>query len=141
MLTTEVTTEMIAECKQIFEAHRSVMRPNRKTGREIDKYFRNKYRYQAFDDMKFKKVVEQNITENEFSRNKLPEGVSPVIKSYRNDDVFVGIDLSSGEFHIESDDINKVIPIWNDLFVYRGLDEADLKNFFLVAEYVKLTQN
>lgn len=141
MLTTEVTTEMIAEWKQIFEMHHAVMRPNRKTGKEIDKYFRDKYRYQVFDDMRFKKIVEQNITENEFSRNKLPEGISPIIKSYCNDDVLVGIDLSSGEFHIESEDINKVIPIWNDLFVYRGLDEADLKNFSLVAEYVKLTQN
>lgn len=28
-----------------------------------------------------------------------------------------------------------------DLFVYRGLDEEDLKNYFLVAEYIKLTRN
>jgi len=54
---------------------------------------------------------------------------------------FIGIDLSTGEFHIESENIEEVMPLHDDLFVYRGLDEEDLKNIFLVAEYVKLTQN
>lgn len=33
------------------------------------------------------------------------------------------------------------MPLHDDLFVYRGLDEEDLKNIFLVAEYVKFMQN
>ena len=33
------------------------------------------------------------------------------------------------------------MPLHDDLFVYGGLDEEYLKNIFLVAEYVKLTQN
>lgn len=39
-----------------------------------------------------------------------------------------------------SEDINKSIEIYDNLFIYRGLDEEDLKNYFLVAEYIKLTQ-
>lgn len=140
MLTTKPTPKMIAEWKQLFETHHAGMHPNRKTGTEVDAYFRGKYPYQIFCNSTFRKVVEANITENEHSRNKLPCGIAPVIKCYSIDDVTIGIDLSSGEFHIESEDISKVIPIYDDLFVYRGLDEDDLHNYFLVAEYIKLTQ-
>lgn len=52
----------------------------------------------------------------------------------------MGIDLTTGEFHVESENIEKVIQIYDDLFAYRGLDAADLKNYFLVAEYIKLKQ-
>lgn len=141
MLTTEATSEMIAEWKRIFATNHAAMHPNRKTGLEVDAYFREKYSYQIFDNSKFRKVVELNIMETEFRRNKLPKGILPNIKSYCIDDVFVGIDLASGEFHIESEDINKVIPIYDDLFVYRGLDQDDLQNFFLVAEYIKLAKS
>lgn len=41
---------------------------------------------------------------------------------------------------MESEDIQKIVSIYDDLFVYRGLDEEDLNNYFLVAEYIKLTQ-
>ena len=73
------------------------------------------------------------------SRKKLPEGKTPEIRAYVTGDVKVGIDLVSGEIHIESEDIMKVVYLYDDLFVYSGLDEDDLDNPFLVAEYVKLT--
>lgn len=140
MLTDEATPEMIAEWKQLFENHHADMHSNRKNGTEVDAYFRRKYPYHVFDSEKFCKVVELNITKNDSLREKLPEGYLPDIRSYSVDGVLVGIDLTSGEFHIESEDIEKVIPIHDDLFVYRGLDNEDLKNFFLVAQYVKLTE-
>lgn len=139
MITTETTPEMVAAWKKIFETHHDDMQPNRKTGTEVDAYFRKKYAFHQFDSNEFRKIVEFNIMENEYSRKKLPEGISPKINSYCKDDVLVGIDLISGEFHIECDDINKVISLYDDLFVYRGLDKEDLKNFFLVVEYVNLT--
>ena len=99
------------------------------------------YARQVFNDAAFQEIVALNITENAFSRNKLPKGVLPNIKSYKTGNALVGIDLSTGEFHIESENIEEVMPLHDDLFVYRGLDEEDLKNIFLVAEYVKLMQN
>ena len=141
MLTVEPTTEMIAEWKRVFEAHHSAMKPNRKDGAEVDRYFRGKYAHQVFDDAAFKELVSFNITENEFSRNKLPEGVCPSIQSYKIGNALVGIDLITGEFFVVSENIEDVVPIHDDLFAFRGLDEEDLKNFFLVAEYVELTQN
>ena len=140
MITLEVTQEMIEEWKRIFDLHHSELSPNRKTGIEVDDYFRNKYTYQIFDSEEFKKVVELNIMENEHSRSKLSEGMRPDIHTYHVGDVLVGIDTISGEFCVECEDIKKAIPIYDDLFVYRGLDENDLKNYVLVAEYVKLTQ-
>ncbi len=139
MLTVKPTAEMLAEWKRIFEAHHAAMKPNRKTGTEVDQYFRNKYAHQVFNDAAFQEIVALNITENAFSRNKLPKGVLPNIKSYKTGNALVGIDLSTGEFHIESENIEEVMPLHDDLFVYRGLDEEDLKNIFLVAEYVKLS--
>lgn len=89
-----------------------------------------------FTNSDFIEIVEANILENGF----LPEGACPDIRSYRMGDILVGIDLSSGEFHIEAEDIDRVIPVYDDLFVYRGLGKNDLNNFVLVAEYVRLTR-
>lgn len=141
MLTEEIRPELIKDYKRIFETYHSSMLPNRKTGREVDRYFRNRYPYQVYENEDFKNIVESNIIENEHSRNKLQNGIKPVIKSYIVDNVLIGIDFVSGEFHVESKDMNKSIPIYDDLFVYRGLDEEDLGNYFLVAEYIKLTHN
>lgn len=141
MLTVEPTLEMLAEWKRIFEEHHTELKPNRKSGAEVNQYFRRKYLHQIFNDAAFQKAVVLNITRNEFSRNKLPKGVLPNIQSYKTGNVLVGIDLCTGEFHVESENIKEVVPIHDDLFVYRGLDEDDLENIFLVAEYVKLTHN
>lgn len=141
MLTTEPTAEMISQWKHIFEIYHSSLIPNRKTGWELDRYFRQKYTYQLCNHAAFREAALLNITENNYFRSKLPENTLPNIQSYQTGNVLVAIDLYTGEFHIESESIEEVIPIHDDLFVYRGLDEDDLKNFFLVAEYVTLSQN
>ena len=140
MLTTEPTSEMIEEWKRIFEMYHSALSPNRKSGNEVDKYFREQYSYQLFENAEFQKVASLNITENDFFNSKLPEDTLPNIRSYKTGNVLVAIDLCTGEFHMEGENIEKGILIHDDLFVYRGLDEEDLKNFFLVAEYVNLSQ-
>jgi hypothetical protein len=131
---------MIEEWKRIYDAHHSDLRPNRKTGKEVDRYFREKYPCQPLEHPEFRRMVALSIMENDFSKDKLPAGTFPDVQSYQTGNVLVGIDLSTGEFHVESEDIEDVIPVYDDLFVYRGLDADDLKNFFLVAEYVKLTR-
>ncbi len=140
MLTREPTSEMIAEWKRTFELHRNTLKPNRKLGYEIDRYFREKYQYKLLDNAQIKKVVFLNIMENEHLKSKLPKNTLPNIQCYQSGNVVIGIDLCSGEFHLEGEDVEEVRPIYDDLFVYRGLDEEDLKNFFLVAEYVKLSK-
>lgn len=140
MLTVEPTPEMTAEWKRVFEAHHAAMQPNRKSGAEVDAYFRAHYPWKPYNSADFCEMAAAEILENDYLRGKLREGTAPEIHSYMADGVLVGIDVNSGEFHIESEEIDKVIPIHDDLFVFRGLDEEDLNNFFLVAEYVKLTK-
>ena len=79
--------------------------------------------------------------ENAHPNDKLQDGTRPDIRCYRTGNALVGIDLVSGAFHVEAVDMAEAIPVYNDLFVFRGLSEDDLKNFVLVAEYVRLTQN
>lgn len=141
MILSELTPEEIAEMKRVYEAHRPLLSPNRKSGAEVDAYFRNSYPYQPLDDYAFQAVAAANIMENEHFCTKLQDGAQPDIRCYRTRDVLVGIDLVSGEFHVEAADMAAAIPVYNDLFVFRGLDETDLTNFVLASEYVRLTQN
>ena len=110
MLTTEPTAEMIAEWKRIFEKYHSSLTPDRKTGEEVDKYFRGKYPCTASDNEEFREAVYFNITENEYSKSKLKNGTLPDIRCYKTGNVLVGIDLNSGEFHMESENIEDIIP-------------------------------
>jgi len=41
------------------------------------------------------------------------------------------VELNSGYFLVEGSSL-----LWDELFAFRGLDEEDLKNYYLVAEYV-----
>lgn len=79
MLISEPTPQMIEEWKQIFENHHLQLTPNRKTGIEVDNYFRNKYSFERVSSPEFKEIVERNILENEYSRKKLKEGENPHI--------------------------------------------------------------
>ncbi len=139
MLTQEPTPEMIQEWKRIFETHHESMQPNRKTGVQVDAYFRSNYSYTVLEHQTFLDAVTANILENEYFAAKCPEGEKPVVRTYMTGEVLVGIDLVSGYFQVECENMEKAVPIYDDLFVYRGLDVADLTNFFLVAEYVRLT--
>ncbi len=138
MLTLEPTMEMISEWKRIFEMHKGSLISNRKSGTEVDEYFRKKYNFSSIENEDYTRIVELNILENEHSFQKLG-GLSPDIKVYYSDGIYVGIDLISGEFHIECEDVNSIIPIYDDLFVFRGLDKDDIQNYFLVAQYITLT--
>lgn len=139
MLTRMPDDTMMEEWRALYAEHRLSLRPNRKTGAELEEYFLSKYEADEYSDSEFIAACSDNITLNLHSRKKLPEGKTPEIHAYITGDVKVGIDLVSGEIHLESDDIMKVVYIYDDLFVYRGLDADDLENPYLVAEYVKLT--
>ena len=140
MITALVSKEKMDKWKCYFEQYASSMRPNRKTGREIDEYFRAKYPYQVLDSGEFCAVVEENVMANEYFREKLPPGMRPQIKAYTVGNMYVGIDIESGEFHIECGEIEKAAPIFDDLFLYRGLDENDLKNLVLVGQFLELAE-
>ena len=139
MLTTEPTEEMVREWKRIHCEYRDKLKPNRKTGAQVNEYFINRYSPERYDSDEFVSVVEYNIMMNEPNREKLPEGGRPSIAAYKISDgeALVGIDLTTGFIHVECEDIQRAEEIYDDLFVFRGLDEKDIDNFFLTAQYVQ----
>ena len=132
----EPTPEEVNEWRQIFKKYRGFLTPNRRTGRELDEYLRAHYDMKRVYSDELSEIVAGGVTDNEHDREKLPEGMEPEPVTYLLDDgkIFVGIDLTTGAFHVEGSE-----ELYNELFVYLGLDEKDLENCFLVAEYVKLT--
>ncbi|MCR4963966.1 MAG: hypothetical protein K6B40_08885 [Firmicutes bacterium] len=137
MLTAKPTPEMLQAWRRAYAQGRKNLKPNRKSGAELDRYFREKYRPSPYASAGFLRVVEANILENDFHRAKLPQGQLPEIAAYRlPHDVYVGIDLRSGYFHVESENTEQMAKVYDDLFFYRGLDAADLENVFLVAQYL-----
>ena len=134
MLTKKATKRQIAEWKKLFSE--STLSPNRKTGKEVDEYFCARYPSTPISDLAVKAVAEETILQNDFYAAKLPVGALPDVKCYRTGEAIVGIDLVSGYFHVESPDRKEMERIYDDLFAFRGLDETDLQNYFLVAQYL-----
>ena len=141
MLTQRPDPDMIREWKRIYDTFHAQLKPDRKPGAQVDAYFRDHYPHEAITDPGFAAAVRGNILDNPHSAAKLPEGIAPEIRCYRCGSVLVGIDLVTGEIHVESDPVDLSVPIYDDLFVYRGLDAADLENYFLTAEYIRLKQD
>lgn len=142
MLTTKATEKMVRQWKMIHAEYREKLKPDRKTGAQVKEYFIKKYSPEQYASAEFASVAEYNIMMNEHEREKLPEGELPRIETYKLSDgqVLVGIDLVTGFFHVECEDIHRAAEIYDDLFLFRGLDEKDLDNCFLTAQYVQLNK-
>src|SRR5574344_1775078 len=101
MITKQVTEEQLEQWKRLFDLYAASMLPNRKTGEELNDYFRSKYQYQILESKRWESVVKANIMDNECFREKVPKGIPLKIKSYSVGNVMVGIDLLSGYFQVE----------------------------------------
>ncbi len=146
----EPSPEMVQTWKETFDTYRSRLSPNSKTGLEIVSYLTHEYQVSELMDDAKTQVVTDNILQNECIALKLPDGRSPDPKVflientgrgaylYENQDevfsgieIIAGIDLETGYFLVEGSSL-----LWDELFAFRGLDSEDLKNYYLVAEYI-----
>ncbi|WP_245920450.1 hypothetical protein ACKUB1_14310 [Methanospirillum stamsii] len=146
----EPTPEMVRAWKETFETYRPVLKPNNKPIQDVISYLKQKYPVTERTEQTLLRVVIENVTLNEYNAQKIPAGKTPLAlvfqvedavsgkNLYENqDDIFkgcaiiVGFELVSGYFMVEGSS-----QLWDELFVFRGLDEIDLTNFYLVAEYV-----
>lgn len=157
MITREATAEDITKWKAKFEKHKNALCPNRKTGAELLSYFLDRYAAREIFTADALAVVSENVLQNACFKEKLPEGAQPKPRAFliedageiarlRADDpselwedipdsIFVGIDLVTGYFTVEGSTL-----LWDELCAYLGLDESDLGNFVIVAEYVESLQ-
>lgn len=150
MLTHEPSAEEIAAWTSVFDAYHARLKPNRKTGAELQAYLLAHYPLRPLTDAQAERVVCENILQNEPFARELPPGAAPnpvcflVERAgsgeslyreqdacFRGIDIFVGLDLVTGFFCVEGSS-----RLWDELFAFRGLNEADRNNRYCVAEYV-----
>ena len=141
MITQKPTRRDVERWRRVYEQNRGSLAPNCISGAELERYFVEEYAPQSYADADFIAVVEDNLLENDVHREKLPAGAQPDVAAYRlPHDVLVGIDRTTGFFHVECADIRRAAAVWDDLFVRRGLDARDADNFVTAAQYLLLTQ-
>ncbi|HRX59447.1 MAG TPA: hypothetical protein P5075_11810 [Eubacteriales bacterium] len=150
MLTHAPTRGQIESWRRTFETYAPRLKPNRRSGEEVQSYLLKKYPVRELEDAACRKLVVSSVLENAPLAEKLPAGASPrpyccIVRRegagkslyerqdscFQGIDIFVGIDLVTGYFTVEGSSL-----LWDELFFFRGLDTADLKNYYLVAEYV-----
>lgn len=150
MLTQPATPELIESWKNTFAQYKPRLQPNRKSGAEVKAYLLSKYPVREETSESARKVVTGNILANKPFKDELPLGMQPepycaiVLRQgagetlyaaqdemFSGVDIFVGVDLVSGYFLVEGSSL-----LWDELFAFRGLNETDLENYYLVAEYI-----
>lgn len=146
MLMQEPTEEMIKEWQDIYNKSKGNLKPNKKDGLEIIEYLKENYSVVEVENPELEKVVYDNIVLNEYSNQKLC-GKNPIIRLfevtdkilYKKQDVvfkgikiIVGIELNTSYIFVEGSSY-----LYDELMVFAGLDDKDITNYFLVAQYIK----
>jgi len=150
MLMQGATPEMVERWKEVWNEYKDKLLPNRKSGKEVVEYLKNKYLLEELHDDNAKQVVINNVLYNKPYADKLPMGAEMsaatfIVENqvngkflYENQDevfkginIFVGVEIKSGFFCVEGSSL-----LWDELYVFRGLDEKDIQNYFCVAEYI-----
>ncbi len=145
---------MVKEWNITYDTYRPLLNPNNKTAVELIAYLTQKYPVTELTEERLKQVVRDNVLLNVCHAKKLSAGKTPVAKVFlienteagtylyeNQDDLFkgiqiiVGFDLETAFFLVEGSSL-----LWDELFAFRGLDEDDLTNFYLVTEYISCVQ-
>lgn len=151
MLTQPATEEMLEQWKEIFQTFRPKLSPNRRTGEEVAAYLCQEYVVKELLEEQYWDAIAANVWNNACFSEKLPQGAKPKARVfciqnegkgarlYREQDaeflgmrIIAGIEIVTGYLYIEGSS-----ALHDELFYYRGLDERDLENCFLVAQYVE----
>lgn len=146
MLMQEPTEEMIKEWQNIYNKNKDKLKPNKKDGLEIIAYLKEAHSVIEIENTELEKVVYDNIVLNEFSNQKLCDKY-PIIRLFevtdknlyeKQDNVFkgikivVGIELNTSYIFVEGSSY-----LYDELTAFTGLDDKDITNYFLVAQYIK----
>ena len=99
-------------------------------GKELNDYLVEKYHPTKEAPSQFVDTVILNAKENGKQE--------PIISAYiLAGNIYVGIDLNTGFFQVECEDIDKMKIIWDDLFIVRGLSEEDIENLIRLTDYTR----
>ena len=146
MLMQKPTEEMIKEWQDIYNKNKDSLKPNKKDGLEVIEYLKENHSVVEVENSELEKVVYDNIVLNEYSNEKLC-GKNPIIRLFevtdknlykKQEDVYkgikiiVGIELNTSYIFVEGSSY-----LYDELMVFTGLDDKDITNYFLVAQYIK----
>ena len=146
MLMQEPTEEMMKEWQDIYNKNKDSLKPNKKDGLEIIKYLKESHSVIEIENKELENVVYDNIILNEFSNQKLC-GKNPIIrlfevtdktlykkqeKVYKGIKIIVAIELNTSYIFVEGSSY-----LYDELVAFTGLDDKDITNYFLVAQYIK----
>lgn len=156
MITRKPTKKVLEEWNLIWKRYKDVLKPNRKSGAEVLSYLQSHYILTEIDDENALSCISESVKENEYLAEKLPEGASTIPRAFylenagngrkfylpeNKDDtdvwgdiiskIFVGVELSSGSYQVEGSTM-----LWDELCAFQGIDEKDLKNYVVVADYI-----
>ena len=160
MITQKPTPEIRTEWKNIFEQYKNVLRPNRKSGADLLDYLQSNYSMTEITEEEVLAVISENVCRNTFFAEKLPTVQQPLAKAFYLENIgnghkfylsehkdpsylwgdeitriFVGVDLSSGFYMVEGSTM-----LWEELCAFQGIDEKDLENDVVVADYIRALQ-
>ncbi|MCA1915145.1 hypothetical protein [Methanospirillum hungatei] len=145
---------MVRNWRETYDTYRPKLKPNNKPIQDVIVYLKENYPVIERTEQNLLRIVYDNVTLNEYYAHKIPSDKIPLLqvfqikntgtekRLYENQDeifkgcdIIVGFELESGYFMVEGSS-----QLWDELFVFRGLDEDDLNNYYLVAEYVACVQ-
>jgi hypothetical protein len=122
----------------LFREFHDQLTPNRKSGAEVEKYLVSHWHGQPSEDPELVSKLTDTLTkEDEFSKMPTDPGALSM-RVYQVNNTKVVLEETTGAFLVSGDEIDEKAKIWDDLFLYRGLNEEDLSNPFLVGTYVKI---
>lgn len=146
MLMQEPTKEMIKEWQDIYNKNKDKLKPNKKDSLEIIEYLKENHSVIEVENSELEKVVYDNIVLNLFSNQKLC-GKNPIIRLFevtdkrlyeKQDSIFKGIKIIVGiELYTSYIFVEGSSYLFDELVAFTGLDDKDITNYFLVAQYIK----
>lgn len=114
----------------LFREFHEKITPNRKSGEDIEQYLQDHYDCNECEDLKLSEQLVDSM------KDETSENVE--IHIYQVGDLKVAINRTSGAFLVSGDDLDEKAKLWDELFLYRGLNEEELSNPFLVGTYIKI---
>ncbi len=157
MITNMPTDTTFEQWKKTYEKYKNKLKPNRISGEKLLEYLESSYCLEEIFDKDALDVVSDNVLMNDIYKEKLPQDTLPSPRCFyienkgkgqkfylpRNKDafeiwggeierIFVGIDVVSGFYTAEGSTM-----LHDELGAIRGLDEKDLQNYVVVAQYIE----
>lgn len=145
------TIEQIREWKEIYKKYRPELIPNKKTAKDLIFYLNMRYPIEEVESEEMKQAIVDTIKANRIYAKKCPMGRKLNVIVYRIPNqgeaaylyehqkrewkdmpIMVGIELETAYMTVKGS-----TELWEELVAFQGLDQEDMKSYYLVANYIK----